>query len=369
MYYAKARFYDAHDRRFTAVDPILDPSGYDLREYVQNPVQLVQYLYVQNKPLVYIDMLGEDLTPAVEGTVIHLAIELYTKSLHPKDVQTNIYVAGVFDTKSGGGYIDFLRTNVNGYTEIYEIKPSHWQYNEKLDFLSVTQMYSYVNAINNHPEKANNMQYNPAKPGTSLLEKLNGAILPHPVPKKPGDYIKIRTDSKRPGMVYYRICNCPDNKKLVYDYAYTKDDEEVFKPFVEYEKLYSNQSIYVTNIYDTNFMSSVRAWRELVSIGEERSGNIAYTVVTFPDGQKMYRCDGSYSFWTGKRPEAKEISDINLLSLYFNKSSFNDEYWGTSQKEAYDNYTMAMFLEMQKYQNISHQFPFIPISPVIVPAF
>ena len=58
LYYAKARFYDAHDRRFTAVDPILDPSGYDLREYVQNPVQLVQYLYVQNQPLVYIDPTG-----------------------------------------------------------------------------------------------------------------------------------------------------------------------------------------------------------------------------------------------------------------------------------------------------------------------
>lgn len=28
--YAKARFYDADNRRFTAVDPILDPSRYDL---------------------------------------------------------------------------------------------------------------------------------------------------------------------------------------------------------------------------------------------------------------------------------------------------------------------------------------------------
>lgn len=58
MYYAKARFYDAHDRRFTAVDPILDPSGYDLREYVENPVQLVQYLYVGNNPVLWIDRLG-----------------------------------------------------------------------------------------------------------------------------------------------------------------------------------------------------------------------------------------------------------------------------------------------------------------------
>ena len=64
MYYAKARFYDAHDRRFTAVDPILDPSGYDLREYVENPVQLVQYLYVANDPILLIDLLGLNPTNA-----------------------------------------------------------------------------------------------------------------------------------------------------------------------------------------------------------------------------------------------------------------------------------------------------------------
>jgi len=58
QYYAKARFYDVDNRRFTAVDPILDPSQYDLREYVTDPMQLVQYLYVTNNPIIYIDPLG-----------------------------------------------------------------------------------------------------------------------------------------------------------------------------------------------------------------------------------------------------------------------------------------------------------------------
>ena len=58
MYYAKARFYDAENRRFVAVDPILDPSVYDIKGYANNPTQLVQYLYVSNNPIVYIDPLG-----------------------------------------------------------------------------------------------------------------------------------------------------------------------------------------------------------------------------------------------------------------------------------------------------------------------
>ena len=79
LYYAKAQFYDAHDRRFTAVDTILDPSGYDLREYVRDPVQLVQYLYVQNRPLTHIDPLGE--ATAVIGTVVVYGKEIFVVAL------------------------------------------------------------------------------------------------------------------------------------------------------------------------------------------------------------------------------------------------------------------------------------------------
>lgn len=58
MYYAKARFYDADNRRFTAVDPILDPSQYDLREYVTDSMQLIQYLYVKDNAVNRLDPYG-----------------------------------------------------------------------------------------------------------------------------------------------------------------------------------------------------------------------------------------------------------------------------------------------------------------------
>ena len=58
LYYAKARFYDAYNRTFTAQDPILDPSQYDLREYVKEPMALVQYLYVKANAVNWIDLLG-----------------------------------------------------------------------------------------------------------------------------------------------------------------------------------------------------------------------------------------------------------------------------------------------------------------------
>ncbi|TWH78104.1 RHS repeat-associated core domain-containing protein [Sedimentibacter saalensis] len=64
MYYAKARFYDAQNRRFASIDPILDGSVYDITDYAKDPVQLVQYLYVKNNPVIYIDPDG--LRPVID---------------------------------------------------------------------------------------------------------------------------------------------------------------------------------------------------------------------------------------------------------------------------------------------------------------
>ena len=61
LYYAKARMYDNEDRRFLAVDPILDGAKYNLKSYITNPMMLVQYLYVLDNPLKYVDCLGESI--------------------------------------------------------------------------------------------------------------------------------------------------------------------------------------------------------------------------------------------------------------------------------------------------------------------
>ena len=58
QFYAKARMYDAENKRFDAVDPILDPAEYSISNYVSDPMMLVQYLYVVDNPICSTDPLG-----------------------------------------------------------------------------------------------------------------------------------------------------------------------------------------------------------------------------------------------------------------------------------------------------------------------
>ena len=50
MYYAKARFYDAENRRFAAVDPV--------KGEIINPLTMVQYIYVLDNPVIHTDRSG-----------------------------------------------------------------------------------------------------------------------------------------------------------------------------------------------------------------------------------------------------------------------------------------------------------------------
>jgi len=69
MYYAKARMYDAENRRFVSMDPILDGTRYDLKEYTTDAVNFTAYIYVQDNPLRWVDLLGL-ITSAPSPTTI-----------------------------------------------------------------------------------------------------------------------------------------------------------------------------------------------------------------------------------------------------------------------------------------------------------
>jgi RHS repeat-associated protein len=61
MYYAKARFYDAENRRFASMDPV--------KGELTDPLTMVQYIYVVDCPLIYVDLGGEQKSPpsSVDG--------------------------------------------------------------------------------------------------------------------------------------------------------------------------------------------------------------------------------------------------------------------------------------------------------------
>ena len=64
QFYAKARMYDAENKRFDAVDPILDASKGNIKELLKKPALLTQYTYALDAPFTHIDPTGKVVTPA-----------------------------------------------------------------------------------------------------------------------------------------------------------------------------------------------------------------------------------------------------------------------------------------------------------------
>ena len=136
LYYAKARFYDAYNRTFTAQDPILDPSQYDMREYVKEPMALVQYLYVKANAVNWIDPLGlkaatipqVTLTPEMQqaidehriydaGTITYQGekYDIYVPTISGDIVPPNFMIYDAADNSSFAlnGYDDIYRKSTN----------------------------------------------------------------------------------------------------------------------------------------------------------------------------------------------------------------------------------------------------------------
>jgi RHS repeat-associated protein len=85
MYFAEARMYDAADRRFVAVDPI--------KGGIANTATLVQYTYVLDNPLKWVDPWGLDLERITNGEISVGENTIY-----------NVY----YDTDTNELYIDFI---------------------------------------------------------------------------------------------------------------------------------------------------------------------------------------------------------------------------------------------------------------------
>ena len=90
QFYAKARMYDAVNKRFAAIDPILNPAEYSISNYVSDPMMLVQYLYVRDNAVNWIDPDGELVLSAVGVVVISgLASALVSGGLELLHQHTN----------------------------------------------------------------------------------------------------------------------------------------------------------------------------------------------------------------------------------------------------------------------------------------
>jgi RHS repeat-associated protein len=183
VYYAKARLYDAINRRFSAEDLI--------KGNIVDTVTLVAYGYVKNNPLKFIDPLG--LYTFQEGQIAHITIQEYYKSIYGDALEVEVCIKNLFTTKSGRGRSDMLLDVGTNY-EAYEIKSGAFK-NEKYNWLGQLQLADYVQGLNKGDSKL-------TVQGTSLSP--NKATLPFGLNST--KVLEVTTNfSTDPGMIYYEI--------------------------------------------------------------------------------------------------------------------------------------------------------------------
>jgi len=294
MYYAKARLYDADNRRFTAVDPILNPSLYDISEYATDPMELVQYLYVKDNAIIYVDLFGLKYSLA-EGSIAHAEISAYVKFLYP-EANIGAKINGVARTKSHTGYADIIIPSASGIGyEVYEIKSSEYQdIFGRYNVAGVDQLESYVFAINNF--SAQNEKYYPAVEGTSLFTS------PIYLPYLPDSTktIKVYTDYKlNPGMIFYDILSMPKKSPVIATDFVTDKLEEKIKKYMdlldcpEYSPaLGINNYVNMDSYEDKEFNTDVLNWLNSFRVSAYTDGPFVYTKITFPEGNTYYRFEG-----------------------------------------------------------------------------
>ena len=351
-YYAKARMYDAGDRRFTSVDPVLNPTRYDVSAYVASPAQFVPYLYVVNNPLVWIDPLGLEYT-LLQGFIAHIEIEAYIKFFHPS-AHLQRRVNGTTHTKKATyGYPDVMIpvSFIERGVEVYEIKSYNYDNPQRPDLMRLADMQinSYVHAINNNPTDHLNIQYAPAKRGTQLLPELASVWLPYFDPEGKYNFIHIYTypgNDTRSGMIYYKLYTCVPPRVKVTEFEFSQATHGKIrgfkKAFEKKKSAYNLTSLGVSvdlsakNVYWES-EGDIALWIDLVEFGKTAriSTRVEYgvqlTEIWYPDNTRLYKSEGISLFGTLK-PQT-EVLAFEAARLYFGMSQSQDK-WSGSVEEA-----------------------------------
>ena len=335
QFYAKARMYDADNKRFAAIDPILNPAEYSISNYVSDPMMLVQYLYAKNNPIRWIDLLGLTSMPFVDGILAHKAIQTYLQS-NFSGVQTEVAIKGVRLSVSGSGYADVIINNPNRKykSDVYEIKPISAYYNYAYGFLAQVQLNEYVLAINNDNR---NEHLQRARTGKKILSDLNGVILPFP--GDPTRYIKVTTNSLLdPGMIYYQIFRCK-GENFEYSYVFSPAEEKKFEAYLKkapaYQRAYAGIPVYgnyADSLSDAVFFSGISKWLDSTSVSSVTYANMfAFTKIAYPDGQEYFRFDGLTLLGN---PKSAAVTNTDLISIYRTAGYQSSGEWKQSPFDA-----------------------------------
>ncbi|BDF71892.1 hypothetical protein CE91St41_28730 [Oscillospiraceae bacterium] len=307
QYYAKARMYDADNRRFTAVDPV--------KGNITDPLSLVQYIYVVNNPLIYVDFLGHKYSLA-EGSIAHAVITAYIAFLYPSSINDKV-VYGVERNKSQTGRPDIVIRDVNDFYHVYEIKSeeylSRWN-TKKYGYSAWNQLGSYIIALYRNPEENKDTFPNAitARRGT-ILDWTSHILLP--AIYDANKIIEAWTEPSIDGMIFYKIRQKKDTDDVEEESFVNESLQAKVGYFAKVGCEYAPEGdlnlVNVDSYGDLELNNDILAWLSDVQVYNQDG---MYQVV-FPDGKRFLKAIPIYDYnrVTGTVPI---LGNKKLLEIY-----------------------------------------------------
>ena len=318
MYYAKARFYDAENRRFISVDRV--------KGNITEPLTLVQYIYVINNPLILVDPTG-DKYKLSEGTIAHTVITTYIEFLYPGSLN-DMYIYGLTRTKSGRGRPDIV-IEQNGIYHVYEIKSDTYLngWNRKqYGGAAFNQLSSYIQALRNNPSLNPDFPLAETAQAGTILNWSNHVILPYFADA--GKVVDAWTVPGINGMIFYQIRDERDNDKVESEEFATEKMWQTIRYYAMVSCEYAPEDelnlINVDTYGDLELNDSIINWLDDVEVTDydPQSSMVTnfYITITYPDGVKYYHALNSLELMGIVRPQT-HFSYKELLEIYDGMSS------------------------------------------------